>query len=83
MTVLGHDWYAGEVPANVALGERSWLYSSFAFVHHRSERDPSVRVGPDSGVYVGSYFDLGPEGEVEIGRYCAVAGAIFPPTAVS
>ncbi len=81
MTVLDHDWYPAEVPPNVALGERSWLYSSFAFVHHRSERDPSVRIGADSGVYLGSCFDLGPEGEVEIGRYCAVAGAIFASNA--
>jgi len=81
MTVLDHDWYPAEVPPNVHLGERSWLYSSFSFVHHRSERDPSVRIGADSGVYVGSRFDLGPQGEVEIGRYCAVAGAIFASNA--
>jgi acetyltransferase-like isoleucine patch superfamily enzyme len=77
MTLLGHDWYPAEVPANVVLGARSWLYSSFAFVHHHSEREPSVRIGPDSGVYAFSYFDLGPTGEVEIGRYCAVVSAIF------
>jgi acetyltransferase-like isoleucine patch superfamily enzyme len=77
MTVLGHDWYPAEVPANVTLGERSWLYSSFAFVHHRSEGEPSVRIGPDSGIYAFTCFDLGPTGEVEIGRYCAVVGATF------
>jgi acetyltransferase-like isoleucine patch superfamily enzyme len=77
MTVLPHDWYPGEVPRNVALGKRSWLYSSFAFLHHRSEREPSVRIGPDSGVYVGSYFELGPGGAVKIGRYCSIAGAVF------
>jgi acetyltransferase-like isoleucine patch superfamily enzyme len=77
MTVLAHDWYPGEVPANVDLGERSWLHSSYAFIHHRSERDPSVRIGPDSGAYLGTYFDLGPQGELEIGRYCAVIGTTF------
>jgi acetyltransferase-like isoleucine patch superfamily enzyme len=77
MTVLAHDWYPGEVPANVILGERSWLHSSFAFIHHRSEREPSVRIGPDSGVYVGTHFDLGPQGVIEIGRYCAVVGTTF------
>jgi acetyltransferase-like isoleucine patch superfamily enzyme len=77
MTVLAHDWYPGEVPANVILGERSWLHSSFAFIHHRSEREPSVRIGPDSGAFVGTYFDLGPQGEVEIGRYCSVVGTTF------
>jgi acetyltransferase-like isoleucine patch superfamily enzyme len=77
MTVLGHDWYPAEVPANVVLGERSWLYSSFAFIHHHSEREPSVRIGPDSGIYRGSYFELGPAAEVEVGRACTVAGATF------
>jgi acetyltransferase-like isoleucine patch superfamily enzyme len=77
MTLLAHDWYPAEVPANVILGERSWLHSSFAFVHHRSERHPSVRIGPDSGVYKDTYFDLGPQGRVEIGRCCTVAGATF------
>jgi acetyltransferase-like isoleucine patch superfamily enzyme len=77
MTVLDHDWFPAEVPANVALGERSWLYSSIAFLHHCSEREPSVRIGSDSGVYRGSYFDLGSEGEVELGRFCSVAGTVF------
>ena len=77
MTLLAHDWYPGEVPANVTIGERSWLYSSFAFVHHRSERDPSVRIGPDCGLYKGTHFDLGPQGQVEIGRCCTVNGATF------
>jgi acetyltransferase-like isoleucine patch superfamily enzyme len=77
MTLLAHDWYPAEVPANVTLGERSWLHSSFAFVHHRSERDPSVQIGPDSGIYKDTYFDLGPQGRVEIGRSCTIAGATF------
>ena len=77
MTVLPHDWYPGEVPSNVTLGERSSLYSSIAFLHHCSEREPSVRIGPRSGVYAGTYFDLGPGGEVQIGKYCSVVGTIF------
>ena len=77
MTLLAHDWYPAEVPPNVTLGERSWLHSSFAFVHHRSERDPSVRIGPDCGLYTGTYFDLGPQGQVEIGKCCTVNGATF------
>ena len=34
-------------------------------------------IGNDSGVYNGSFFDLGPEGEVEIGNYCTLVGAII------
>jgi acetyltransferase-like isoleucine patch superfamily enzyme len=36
-----------------------------------------VRIGHDTGVYHGSFFDLGPRGEVTIGDYCALVGAVF------
>ena len=71
---LPHDWYDEPLPANVRLGERSWIYSSFAFLHHRSTRPDAVRIGDDSGVYHGSFFETGPDAEVEIGRFCTVAG---------
>ena len=74
---LEHDWFPAPLPENVVIGERSWLYSSFAFLHYRSERACGVRVGADSGVYHGSFFDLGPEGEVEIGDFCTLVGAII------
>src|SRR5262249_58156271 len=61
----------------VVIGERSWLYSSFAFLHYRSESECGVRVGSDSGLYHGTFFDLGPSGEVEIGNYCSIVGAII------
>jgi acetyltransferase-like isoleucine patch superfamily enzyme len=34
-------------------------------------------VGSDTGLYAGTFFDLGPEAEVEIGNYCSIVGAIF------
>jgi acetyltransferase-like isoleucine patch superfamily enzyme len=77
VTVLAHDWYPDEVPDNVRIGERTWLHSSIAFLHHRSARDPSVRIGHDCGVYHGTYLDLGREGEVEIGNYVSISGAVF------
>jgi acetyltransferase-like isoleucine patch superfamily enzyme len=73
---LAHDWFPRPLPANVEIGERSWLYSSFAFVHCRSVRPCAVRIGRDTGVYHGSFFDLGPRGEVEIGDYCTLVGAV-------
>ena len=76
-TQLEHDWYPGTLPANVVLGEGSWLYSAYAFLRYRSERPQGVRVGHHSGVYVWSMFDLGPDGEVSIGDYCTVAGPLF------
>jgi acetyltransferase-like isoleucine patch superfamily enzyme len=76
-TIEGEWHYPAPVPESVVLGERAWLYSSFAFVHHQSKRRPSVRVGADSGLYLGAYFDLGPEGEVCIGDYCSIAGTVI------
>ena len=76
-THLEHDWFPRALPANVTLGERSWLYSAYAFLHCRSRRPCAVRIGRDSGVYHRSFFDLGPRGEVVIGNYCAVVGAVF------
>jgi acetyltransferase-like isoleucine patch superfamily enzyme len=73
MTTLEHDWFPRPLPDRATLGARSWLYSSFAF-HHCHGR---VRIGPDTGVYAGTLFELGPQGEVEIGPYCTIVGAII------
>ena len=74
---LPHDWFPPPLPANVVLGERSWCYSSFSCLHYRSRRPCGVRVGHDSGIYHGTFFDLGPDGEVEIGNYATLVGAII------
>jgi acetyltransferase-like isoleucine patch superfamily enzyme len=74
---LEHDWFPGPLPANIALGERTWLYSAYAFVHYRSERPCGVRVGHDTGIYTETFFELGPQGEVEIGDFCTVAGPVI------
>jgi acetyltransferase-like isoleucine patch superfamily enzyme len=77
MTLIADDWYPSRLPDNVLVGQRSWVYSSFAFLHHESRRRPSVEVDSDTGIYDGSAFDLGPEGEIRIGRYCSIAGTVI------
>jgi acetyltransferase-like isoleucine patch superfamily enzyme len=74
---LPHEWFPRPLPPNICIGDRSWIYSSFAFLHYRSRRVIGVRVGTDSGIYNGTFFDLGPKGEIQIGNFCAVVGAIF------
>jgi len=74
---LPHDWYPEPLPDNVKIGPRSWLYSTYAFRHYRSTRPVGVRIGHDTGVYNGTFFDLGPEGEAEVGDYCTLVGAIL------
>src|SRR3954465_9169924 len=74
---LEHDWFPRPLPGNVVIGPRSWCYSAFAFVHYRSRRPCGVRIGHDTGIYNGTFFDLGPQGEVTIGNYCTLVGAII------
>lgn len=70
--LLPHDWFPRSLPRNVQIGERSWCYSSYAFAHYRSERKCGVSIGHDSGVYDPSFFDVGPDGQVEIGNFCTI-----------
>lgn len=74
---LPHDWFPRPLPDNIVLGPRSWLYSSFAFVHYCSRRPVGLRVGHDSGLYHGTFLDLGPDGEVVVGDYCTLVGVII------
>src|SRR5262245_48465492 len=74
---LEHDWFSQPLPRGVQIGPRSWIYSSFAFLHCHSRRPAPVRIGSDSGIYHGSFFELGSDGEVEIGDFCALVGAVI------
>ena len=78
---LPHDWFPRPLPPNVDIGPRSWCYSAFAFLHYRSRRPCGLRVGHDTGIYNGTFFDLGPDGEVEVGNYCTLVGAIISTNA--
>lgn len=73
---LTHDWWPGPLPANVEIGDETWLHSAFAFVHCASERPRAVTIGNHCGVYINTQFDLGPDGEVVIGDYCTIVGLI-------
>jgi len=77
MARLPDDWFPRELPAGLTLGERSFLYSAFAFLHCNPVSGAAVRIGDDTGVYHGTFFELGREARVEVGRYCALVGAIL------
>jgi acetyltransferase-like isoleucine patch superfamily enzyme len=74
--LLDHDWYPETLPENVALGDGTWLYSSFAFMHFRSRRPMAVRTGRSCGIYNGCFFDLGESGEIAIGDFSTLVGVI-------
>lgn len=70
------DWCPDPVPDNVVFGPDCWLDTRYAFARSRTRRDPGVRVGRNTGIYSGSWFDLGPDAQVEIGSYCTIVGAL-------
>jgi len=74
---LEHDWFPRPLPANVSIGEKSWCYSSFAFLHCRNKKENKIHIGSNTGIYNGTFFDLGPDSEVHIGDYCTLVGAIL------
>ncbi len=76
-SIPSHDWFGRPLPDNVSIGEGSWLHSAYAFLHCCSTRPCALSVGRNTGIYTGSFFDLGPHGEVQIGDYCTVVGAII------
>jgi acetyltransferase-like isoleucine patch superfamily enzyme len=79
--VLSHDWFGRPLPDNVSIGEGSWLHSVYALLHNRSRRACALRIGRNSGIYRGSFFDLGPQGEVEIGDFCTLVSVIISSNA--
>ena len=74
---LAHDWSPAEVPDNVEVGEGAYVHSALCFQHCMSTRPHAVRVGANAGLYDDVSFDLGPDGEVDIGEYSLLYGGKF------
>ena len=72
---LPEDWFPRELPAGLTVGQRSFLISSYAFLH--AAPSAIIRIGSDTGIYHGTFFELGPAAHVEIGDYCTLVGAIM------
>jgi acetyltransferase-like isoleucine patch superfamily enzyme len=74
---LEHDWFPRAVPANVIVGARSWIASAYSFLHYRSRMPVGLQIGRDTGLYVETHLDLGPEGHVMVGDFCTLVGPVF------
>jgi len=74
---LEHDWFGRPVPKNVEIGEGSYLDSTYSLLHFHSRRSVGLRIGKRSGVYVETFFNLGPNGMVKIGDHCTLAGPVI------
>ena len=72
---LPWDWFPGKVPTNVTLAETAFVETTFSFLLCRSQRADAVSVGHGASMYLGTMFDVGPEGRVELGEFALVHGA--------
>jgi acetyltransferase-like isoleucine patch superfamily enzyme len=78
---LPHDWFPSPLPGNVVIGDGSWFYSTYALRNFHSRRPCGLGVGRNTGVYIHTFFDLGPDGEVRIGDFCTISGPVFSTNA--
>ncbi len=73
-TFLDHDWYAGGIPANVAIGRDVYIDTAYSFAPFDSELDPGLSMGEASGAYDRSAFVVGPRGRVDVGPFTCLNG---------
>jgi acetyltransferase-like isoleucine patch superfamily enzyme len=74
---LPWDWYPGTIPRNVFADESAYLETSYSFLLYRSELPEGVRLGRGTSTYLGTMFDVGPQGRVQIGDFSCIHGAWF------
>jgi len=72
---LAWDWYPGTIPENVVIDETAYVETSFSFFLFRGELPGAVKYGRGASTYLGTMFDVGPQGRVELGEYALVHGA--------
>ena len=72
---LPDDWFPRDLPPGLEIGQRSVLASSYSFLH--CAQSATIRIGSDTGIYQGTFFELGSAARVEIGDYCTLVGAIL------
>src|SRR6266704_4545278 len=72
---LAWDWYPGTIPQNVLIEETAYVETSFSFYLFRSQLPVGVKYGRGASTYLGTMFDVGPKGRVELGEYALVHAA--------
>lgn len=72
---LEWDWYPGTIPENVVMDATAYCETTFSFYFYRSRRAGGVEYGHGASTYLGTMFDVGPQGRVKLGDYVLVHGA--------
>jgi acetyltransferase-like isoleucine patch superfamily enzyme len=71
------SWYNGVLPDNIVQGKGSFIETYFGFRRFCSRREPGLTLGSHAGIYAGSYFDVGPAGQITIGDYSMITCVSF------
>lgn len=72
---LPWDWFPGRIPANAFIDDTAYVETTFSFQFFRSQREKGVEYGRGASTYLGTMFDVGPNGHVTLGEYALVHGA--------
>jgi hypothetical protein len=64
---MEHGWYAGEIPANVAVGKHLFVETAHGFVIFPTERDPGLILSGGCRAYDRTTFRVG-RGGTDCGR---------------
>src|SRR6185295_18023983 len=72
---LPWDWFPGVIPDNVTVDPSAYVETTFSFHFFRSELPGGVEVGRGASTFLGTMFDVGPQGRVKLGEYALVHGA--------
>jgi acetyltransferase-like isoleucine patch superfamily enzyme len=69
------DWYPGSIPPNVIIDPTAYCETTFSFYLFRSRLTEGIMYGRGASTYLGTMFDVGPQGRVRLGDYALVHGA--------
>lgn len=72
---LPWDWYPGTLPDNALIDETAFIETTYSFFLYRSQTAVGFKMGYGAATYLGTMFDVGPHGQVQLGDYALVHGA--------
>ena len=73
---LAHDWYPGQLPANIEVGKDVYIETSYGFSGFFSEENPGLVFGDSAGAYNLTTFLVQSAGRVNIGSYSCLNGTV-------
>lgn len=71
---LEYDWFPGNIPENIEIGEGAYLDSAFGFASFFSELTQGLRIGRASGIYDRATIISGPEGKIDLREFVCLNG---------